>query len=511
MKHCIHGIARLAGALSLLLASISAHAFCTFFAPDTSTVIESYDAASDRYYSSWSTSLSPGSCDFQENVQAPPPGTTQTALAWSSPSYPTGGALQVCEFRAEGQVEPASFFLTINAAECAALKQPGSGWTFLPPAPRGAVGTPSLAAFEVDPATGQCGSGHVPVYRFVNNGWPARGNHRYVADERVRQEMHARANWVEEGVAFCVLRSQRVPLASMNFPNMSPCPGISPGFGGIDNCPVGWESTGSLQTCVIGSNMPTFQTAVGADAADQGPYTALTGMLSAFGSVVGYAGIGGSTSRSFVQMPDSTPGGGFFVTSADRSAGSASSLRTESPAPIPGTFRPFAAGFEVDMDLVVKYSLFVKQVRAASGDAYVQPILTLVDKQSGKRLELSAGAIGTPLASDFATRDAATGEVMVFASLSPASRLGRSAGLPSLQTSHVFDSDHSWGFGGDFEWRVNRNEAAAVLALARSIDPSLSAEPGDYAFDKFGIKGEVVGDASIGYNLQQMSVSVVRP
>jgi hypothetical protein len=131
--------------------------------------------------------------------------------------------------------------------------------------------------------------------------------------------------------------------------------------------------------------------------------------------------------------------------------------------------------------------------------------------RSGKRLELSAGAIGTPAASDFATRDAATGEVLVFASLFPGSPFGRSRGLPTLRTPHVFDADHSWGWGGDFEWRVNRSEFPRTLALARQVDPSLSAEPGDYAIESFGIKGEVVGEASIGFNLQRMRLAIERP
>jgi hypothetical protein len=348
------------------------------------------------------------------------------------------------------------------------------------------------------------------VYRFVNRGWPTLGNHRYVADSRVRDEMRGRPGWIDEGITFCVLGSARVPLASMEFPNLSPGPGISPGFGGIDNCSVGWESTGTLSTCVIGTNMPTFEASAGVEAAGQGPYSALTGMVSAFASVVGYGDIRTSVSRSFVQMLDLIPGGGFFVTSADRTSGTSSSLRTVSPAPFPHTFRPFAGNYEVDPDFALTYSLFVKQVRG-TGEAYVQPIVTLLDMRSGKRLELSAGAIGTPPASDFATRDAATGEVLVFASLFPGSPFGRSRGLPTLRTPHVFDADNYWGWGGDFEWRLNRGEFTRTLALARGVDSSLSTEPGDYAIESFGIKAEVVGDASIGFNLQRMKVAVERP
>jgi hypothetical protein len=505
--------ARLAFLSIICVAPIAARAFCAITAPGDAPVMEYHDAATDRYYPSWTSFISPGSCTFGFDSEPPPPGTLGTGLMWDTLAYPQlcGSRRcdlvhQVCEFVANGQTEPASHFFTINAGECEALKAPGSGWTYLPPSPLGtSTGHPSLAAFEVD-SSGQCASGTVPVYRFVNDRWAQNlGNHRYVADPATRAQMQARAGWHEEGIAFCVLSSNR-PALAIGAGDLSYAGGYTATADGMCN----------FLTCITASNAHAPQELIipPVFSPQNADFTAKTGSSgTAIYRLPGLT-LADATNHSFFQNQDLAAG--FFVTSADRTSGNVSSLTARIPLPAntaPALFQPFAPGYEVEMDLVVRYSLFVKRTRAAGGGnaAYVQALVTLVDGMSGHRIELSPGAIGTVSTPVLATRDAATGISLVYLPLGAPIPEGRSFGLPSLQVDATFDAEHPWGHGGNFEYHVNRTEFTQVLALARQVDPALSADPASYGVESYGVKGEVVGTANIGFNVQSMQVSVERP
>jgi hypothetical protein len=159
------------------------------------------------------------------------------------------------------------------------------------------------------------------------------------------------------------------------------------------------------------------------------------------------------------------------------------------------------------MDLVLDYRLFVKRARVA-GDgagAYVQPLVTLRDVRSGLAMELSPGAIGTPEIVDGTFRDAATGDVLVFIALGPATSIGRSFGLPALRIRRRSTPAIPGDMGGDFGYRINRSEFVRALERARVLEPGLSAEPGDYRIEALSLKGEVSGDSEIGYQVERCS------
>lgn len=526
-------------ALSCLLAIVAmgaaaqAQAFCTTASPADTLVKEYYDSSTDRYFLSWSHAISPGSCYSSYVEQLPPAGTTPTGLAWQTfaygryclGSYPCSEpSTEVCQFKAAGQPEPASRFFTINAAACEALKQPGSGWVYEPASPyTWPERKASLAAFELDmhgaPA---CPGSTVPVYRFYNNRHAENlGNHRYVADEAVRQQMKARSGWVEEGIAFCALSASRPavePMAhslAMQYPQGA----------GSWSCVNGF---GSFATCVEAVNMVMPLTGRGpyahvwyANPPMPALYPERTGVLSQYAVTYAFTTHEQSADHSFVQLYLRDPIVGLFVSSYDRIAGSVSGMRTwyradSRPAnwqrtiPLP---RPFVRTFEVDMDLLLAVQVFVRRAMASSpgSDAYVMPLITFRDSASGKRLTLAPGSIGTPLPADSTGRDALTSNVLVAVALGPATSAGRSPALASMQLPAPFVSAEPWGRGGDFVYRINRTEFLRVIERARGVDPELGTDPGAYEIEGFGVKGEVVGDSDIGFNVRRLELSIVRP
>jgi hypothetical protein len=498
---------RILGALALLaLAAFApeARAFCIPSVYDNyASVQEHYDAGSERFYLKWTSPSSLGGCYPPYLTAQPPAGSTFTALIWSSWAFPGNCASPdarspvplchfarpVCVFRAQGQREPASLFFTIDPEECTGLSRPGSGWTPIDDAP-------ALAAFAVTPE-GQCPATTVPLRRFVNDRWSeGLGNHRYVADEGVLREMRAKPGWTEERVAFCVFGAGRTDVGRGILVLGPFCPSaecvtptnLAPGFGA--------KTVGPL----VPADTEAF--AVRSGARDPARTTTF---------VTGYSSstLADMAARTFAQIFAS--GAGFQVRSADRAAEGPSLVAREK---LYGALAPFLATYEVDMDFTLSYRIFVKRVRAAAApgnEAYVQPLVTFTDSRSGLSMVLSPGAIGTPEMADGVFRDTASGNVLVFVTLGNATSVGTSLGLASLQTSKVFDAENSWGWGGDFVYRLKRRDFADILARARALEPRLSAEPGDYLVESIGLKGEVAGDAEVGYNVERLEISVTRP
>ena len=494
----------------------TAHAFCIPSSRDNeSSVGEYYEAGSDRFYIAWASPTSIGGC-YPPYVQQPAPeGTTRTGLGWSTLAHASSCgssqgndnalcalARRICAFEEEGQPQPASRFYTINAGECEALKRPGSGWKYLPMTTDGEMGGPSLAAFEVDPSTGSCRAGLAPVYRFVKTSGSGPRNHRYVADAAVVRQMLGRPGWVREGIAFCVLGAERSSLgqASLGFLGFQ-------GPGPAATCDNG---VGRVATCIESDNMRALASVLRIQDPPS-PFASRTGALSpvAWVNTQGFTTAEEAAAHSFAQTFGTSESAGFFVTSRDRMSGAESSLRARRVA----NMAPYLPTYEVDMELALDYRLFVKRARVAEGaasQAYVQPLVTLRDERSGLRMALSPGAIGTPSMADGTFRDAATSDVTVFIALG-GSAIGRSLGLPALRIPKVFDAENPWGWGGDFQFRINRAEFAHALERARALEPRLSADPGDYRVEALSLKGEVAGEAEIGYQVERMELSVVRP
>ncbi|HYC35447.1 MAG TPA: hypothetical protein VEC19_03425 [Usitatibacter sp.] len=493
-----------------------AAAFCSFFAPGGPVVVsEHYEPATDRYFLAWSYYVSPGSCVFATATRNPPEGSVPTGLTWSTHRYPEGDlARNVCRFRAAGQQEPRSGFFTINQGACDALDDPASGWIRERDEPRGAEANPSLSAYEVGPG-GACNPGTVPVYRFYNGRHAeGLGNHRYVADDATRAAMKARGGgWTEEGIAFCVLSSGKAPIleASQNLAMFYPF------GGGAVGCVNGFGAHGN--SCIEATNMvmpltgrgmfrhPSFSPNLGPMPME---FVERTGLASQYAVTYAFATHAEAAMHSFIQLYVDQPAVGLFVSAFDRIAGTVSGMRSwVRTAPV----RPYTAAFDADVDVVFTAEVWIRQVaaRAAGAEGYAMPMITFRDTTSDKRLSLATGSLGTRAAIDADGRDYLTGHVLVSVALAESTPFGRSPGRPSLQVAAPFLSADPWGSGGEIGYRMNRREFERVIARARAIDPSLSANAEDYEIQGFGVKGEIVGDADLGFSVRRAKLSVLRP
>lgn len=107
---------------------------------------------------------------------------------WSPLDAPPGAA-GICRFQGNPARGQTSRFVTLQGAECEALKR-SADWRL----------EGEGEYFAMPPGPGGCAAGLAPVTRFFNG--KALNNHRYVTTARAAGEMRARG-WIEEGLAMC--------------------------------------------------------------------------------------------------------------------------------------------------------------------------------------------------------------------------------------------------------------------------------------------------------------------
>lgn len=165
------------------------------------------------------------------------------------------------------------------------------------------------------------------------------------------------------------------------------------------------------------------------------------------------------------------------------------------------------------MQLVVSGTVNVKRLRVAnaSSHAYGHPTLEFIDQRSGKHLYFTVLVYGTiPTHGDYLAPDVGTGKVIVGTTLRPGTPYGRSLGIPTLPTPSGFVSENYWGWGGPFDFRIDRAEFERIVNAARTVDAALSADIRDYLVDNFHFNNEVVGDGEIGLNLADFKLQLLR-
>lgn len=123
-------------------------------------------------------------------------------LGWIRTGYTfkSGGDTPVCRFYGSQSPGPNSHFYTVDASECAGLKQLQAST----PATQKRWNFESLDFVSTPPTNGACPSGMMPVYRAYNNGF-ARGvdsNHRITTNPSVIQQAVA-LGWIAEGIVMC--------------------------------------------------------------------------------------------------------------------------------------------------------------------------------------------------------------------------------------------------------------------------------------------------------------------
>ncbi|MEO6567094.1 MAG: hypothetical protein ABIO63_13805 [Casimicrobiaceae bacterium] len=107
---------------------------------------------------------------------------------------PAGDArgLAACRFFGTPGIGPNSHFYTIDAAECAKVRNDRL-WTF------------ESLAFNADvPMAGNCGADRIPVARLYNNGMGGQAGHRYVTSRSEVRVLTGRG-WLLEGTVFCAI------------------------------------------------------------------------------------------------------------------------------------------------------------------------------------------------------------------------------------------------------------------------------------------------------------------
>jgi serine protease len=155
----------------------------------TTNLVEFYNNALNHYFitadPSEATAIDGGAAG---------PGWSRTGQTWKS-----GGPNRVCRFYGSQETNPAtgtrrgpnSHFYTIEAAECALVKQ-DSGWRF------------ESYDFNGWPLAGAvCPAGTVAVKRAYNNRFAQNdSNHRYTISEAIYNQMIG-LGWTAEGIVFC--------------------------------------------------------------------------------------------------------------------------------------------------------------------------------------------------------------------------------------------------------------------------------------------------------------------
>jgi subtilisin family serine protease len=150
--------------------------------PGTVPVIEYYNPASDHYF----ITANPNEIAIYDAL-ASVPRTGEIFYAWTSAALAPIDAVPVCRFFAGGLLN--SHYYTDDPAQCQYMIQnQAATWKLEYP-----------AAFYVllPDATGACGTGTLPVYKFFDNRVDA--NQRHTIDLSVRRAMINRA-WVPQGV-----------------------------------------------------------------------------------------------------------------------------------------------------------------------------------------------------------------------------------------------------------------------------------------------------------------------
>lgn len=410
--------------------------------------------------------------------------------------------IPVSRFYGTPGLGPSSHFYTANPVEAQFLQRPGSGWSF----------EHLEFSIPVPDAAGQCAAGLVPVHRVYNNRWMYNdSNHRFVADRAQRDRMLARG-WIDEGVAFCAYGASEVPIKSF-LVAIDLDRKVLPS----SQCE---DERLNLGPCMALNNLPVPRALADVGESPPHEFFARTGMSSLLNYVVEGSAPRAAVENVFVQSGTGfgTRAFGIHVDTRDRGDALLSSVNplyqlqtTVAPGAFDTRFFPWAPA-EDAVQLKASYVVNVKrlEVRNAQSHAFGHPTLEFMDRRSGRNLYFTALTYGTVDANDLLVVDGTTGKVIVGTTLRAASPYLRNFGLPSLYTAPGFVAPNSWGWGGPFEFRMDRDEFQRVLDAARTLDPALSADPADYLLDNFHFNNEVFGDGEIGLNLADFKVELVR-
>lgn len=485
-------------ACAALLGMGRAAAFPALVGPDP--VVEYYNTFLGHYF----MTINPVEMEDIEAGKAGP-GWVKTGFAFRGCALATGLCLgsnsaTVKRFYGTPGLGPNSHFYTADPAEAQGLERPGTGWTL-----EGiAFGT------AVPEATGHCAAG-TPVIRLYNQRSMFNdSNHRYVTSDAERARMVAQG-WVDEGVRFCSDGAVEVPIKRFAIENRNLDGFVRPSA----QCE---DETLNIGPCVAVNNLPAPASLVTPVTSNPpADFFDRTGFTSPRNYVVDPSQPASTAAQNaFVQGDMNLLG--IHVDTRDKGANALSSVNplyqlhsTVEPGRFDQRFFPFGK-YESDVQLSISFTLNVKtlNVRSAGGAAYGHPTVEFIDQKSGHHLYFTVLTYGTVPVADYLAPDVGTGKVIVGTTFRDGSPYGRNFGLPTLPTPSGFQAPNFWGWGGAFEFRMDRGEFQRVVNAARSVDAALSAEPADYLVDNFHFNNEVFGDGEIGINLTGFKLELLR-
>jgi hypothetical protein len=391
---------------------------------------------------------------------------------------------------------PNSHFYTADPAEAAGLDRPGTGWTF-----------EKIAFFTAVPdAGGHCAFG-TPVHRLYNQRAAFNdSNHRYLTSDSERARMVAQG-WYDEGVRFCSDGAIDGPIKRFSLEN-------GPLFGNIRPSAQCEDESLNVGPCLAVNNLPppvsVFSTPT---SAQEEPFFQRTGYRSDVNHVVDATQGAASVGNVFLQGRYLRELG-IHIDTRSRGPNAGSSVNPlYQLSTRPGArFFPFGT-YDSDVELSVSFAVFVKtiEVRSPGGSAFGHPTLEMIDQRSGRHVYFTTLAYGTVDAIPvFIAFDSGTGRPIVGTSFRADSPYIRTLGLPSLPTPSGFVSPNPWGWGGDFEYRMDRGQFKRVIDAWRTLVPELSTDPADYFLDNFHFNNEIGGEGEIGIWLRDFQLRLLR-
>ena len=409
-------------------------------------------------------------------------------------------ALPVCRFYAPPPTN--SHFYTADPAECDFLRTHDTGWNF------------EKIDLKIDvPHDGVCAAGLTPIHRQYNNRFAFNdSNHRFNFDERVQAKMAAQG-FVDEGIAFCAVSANRPLKASLEI--------FGTDIGPSATCRTLKGVTGSCLTLVglpdmtlsIGKFLPPAFNVVNPDYSPA--FAEVTGWIPFTDTVWTAWPAAQAPAHSFVEWVSSGMPVGVHVNGAERTAGDYASASPSyrfvpGTATAPDALYPWGDGHE--HDLFVGFQLLMKTVRRNddASHAYGGPVIDFVDARSGRHLFVSVLAFGTQQPGDVVARDANNGTPIVGTTFRADALFGKRLKGDFIPCVADASSGSCTSTGIDFSFRIEQDDFAKVIGLARTLEPALSASIADYFVAGYQFRNETFRDARLGLEVHAVGLSVTQ-
>ncbi len=387
-------------------------------------------------------------------------------------------------------------FFTPYAAECAALKQPESGWVF--------EGNEFHAPL---PTSTGCPGTTLVVRRLFDGG----SDHRYSADAAIIAKMIERG-WVDEGIGFCADAAGLAPERSFNS-STNGAPRLADCEANVGPC-VALARLAPMPTLIPQYLPPNYIRG--------NPFFPLVG---------GVVGVGGGyfyTSRTedssdllqhsfylkgaYVEGSGFDGIGGYHIVGGDRLSGPYAGTHLTYQLPVAAGPDPdervFPWRLGRERELVVTSVVSVRTVTRAnpSSHAYGMPLIHFTASASGRSLYVTLQSFGTSPGGDYIGTDYVTGWAIVSTSLRENPLFGRRLSGNFAQLAPGYSTGCMPRT--TFKFELSKADFQKVLGHASTVDPELSTDPADYFLASFRHHNETYLDATLGMAIYGLTLEI---